>query len=106
MRDQLIDQLVDKLKQKVSDKLVDMLPPEIQELIVLLEVEVDEPGILDGPVSSVMDAPYPVLDGHMDADEVRRLLQRGNAACLVRDGTSLVGIVTRYDVLHHMQGIR
>jgi cystathionine beta-synthase len=65
---------------------------------------IDTPEILDGPVSSVMDAPYPALDAHTDADEVRRLLQRGNAACLVRDGTSLVGIVTRYDLVRALTG--
>ena len=46
-----------------------------------------------------MDAPYPVLDGHVDAEEVTGLLQRGNAACLVRDGGELSGIITRYDVV-------
>jgi cystathionine beta-synthase len=65
---------------------------------------IDAPGILDGPVSSVMDAPYPVLDAHMEADEVRRLLQRGNAACLVRDHASLEGIITRYDLVRALTG--
>jgi cystathionine beta-synthase len=70
----------------------------------LMACVIDAPGILDGPVSAVMDAPYPTLDAHMEADEVRRLLQRGNAACLVRDGTSLVGIVTRYDLVRALTG--
>jgi cystathionine beta-synthase len=65
---------------------------------------IDAPEILDDPVSAVMDAPYPTLDAHMEADEVRRLLQRGNAACLVREGTSLVGIVTRYDLVRALTG--
>ena len=49
-----------------------------------------------------MGAPFPVLDGHVDADEVRPLLARDNAACLVRDGGALVGIVTRYDLVRAM----
>ena len=39
-----------------------------------------------------------------DADEVTTLLQRGNAACLVRDGGTLSGIVTRYDVVRMLTG--
>ena len=46
-----------------------------------------------------MGPPFPVLDGHVDAEEIRPLLARDNAACLVRDGDRLVGIVTRYDVV-------
>jgi len=50
------------------------------------------------------DAPYPVLDGHIDGEEVTRILQRGNAACLVRDAGDLTGIVTRYDVVRALTG--
>jgi predicted transcriptional regulator len=44
------------------------------------------------------------VDGHRDADEVTRLLQRGNAACLVRENGALGGIVTRYDVVKALTG--
>jgi cystathionine beta-synthase len=60
---------------------------------------IEDPRLLDKPVESVMGAPFPVLDGHLDADEVRPLLARDNAACLVRDGGELVGILTRYDLV-------
>ncbi len=63
-----------------------------------------EPGILDDPVESVMDAPYPVVDAYVDAEEVTRLLQHGNAACLVRENGSLGGIVTRYDLVRALTG--
>ncbi len=63
-----------------------------------------EPSLLDDPVESVMDGPYPVVDGHVDAEEVTHLLQRGNAACLVRENGSLDGIVTRYDLVLAMTG--
>jgi len=62
------------------------------------------PELLDASVESVMDAPYPVVDGLVDADEVTRLLQRGNAACLVRENGALEGIVTRYDVVRALTG--
>jgi predicted transcriptional regulator len=63
-----------------------------------------EPEVLDETVEAVMDAPYPVVEGHVDADEITRLLQRGNAACLVRDGEEISGIVTRYDVVRTLTG--
>jgi predicted transcriptional regulator len=49
-----------------------------------------------------MGAPFPVLDGRADSEEIRLLLARDNPACLVRDGGALVGIITRYDVVRAM----
>ncbi len=63
---------------------------------------IEEPELLDRSVESVMGPPYPVLDAHVDADEVTRLLQRGNDACLVREAGELSGIVTRFDVVRAM----
>ncbi len=60
---------------------------------------IEQPGLLDRAVESVMGPPYPVLEAHVDADEVTVLLQRGNDACLVRQGGELTGIVTRFDVV-------
>lgn len=65
---------------------------------------IENPDVLDDAVESLMGSPYPVLDGHADADEVTRLLQRGNDACLLRDGGALSGIVTRYDVVRALTG--
>jgi len=60
---------------------------------------IEKPEILDRPVDSVMGPPFPVLDGHVDAEEVRPLLARDNAACLIRSDGALAGILTRYDVV-------
>jgi cystathionine beta-synthase len=60
---------------------------------------IEAPELLDKPVEMVMGAPYPVLDSHVDSDQIRPLLTRDNAACLVRDEGELVGIVTRYDIV-------
>jgi len=61
-----------------------------------------EPSLLDKPVESIMGAPFPVLDGHVDAEHVRSLLARDKAGCLIRDGGVLVGIITRYDLVRAM----
>jgi len=60
---------------------------------------IEDPELLDKPSEMVMGAPFPVLDGHVDAERIRPLLTRDNAACLVRDNGKLVGIITRYDVV-------
>jgi cystathionine beta-synthase len=60
---------------------------------------IEDPGLLDKPVESIMAAPFPVLDGHVDAEDMRPLLARDNAACLVREDGALVGIITRYDLV-------
>ncbi|MCH1570427.1 MAG: pyridoxal-phosphate dependent enzyme, partial [Longimicrobiales bacterium] len=65
----------------------------------LMAQVIDDPTLLDKPVESIMGAPFPILDGHIDADEVKPLLARDNAACLIRDGGELVGIITRYDLV-------
>ncbi len=60
---------------------------------------IEDPSLLDKPAETVMGAPFPVLDGHVDEERIRPLLTRDNAACLVRDNGKLVGIITRYDVV-------
>lgn len=70
----------------------------------LMAKVIEDPEVLDRTVESVMGGPYPVLDGHLDAEEVTRLLQRGNAACLVRESGRITGIVTRYDVVRALTG--
>ena len=68
----------------------------------LMAQVIADPALLGRPVEAVMQPPFPVLPEHEDAEEVRRLLARGNAACLVRDRETFAGIVTRYDVVRAM----
>jgi cystathionine beta-synthase len=65
----------------------------------LMALVIDDPELLAKPVESVMGPPFPLLDSHADSEEVVQLMKRGNAACLVREGDRLTGIVTRYDVV-------
>ena len=60
---------------------------------------IEDPALLDRPVETVMEGPYPVVDTHIDLEEATRLLTRSNAACLVRSDGGLSGIVTRFDVV-------
>jgi cystathionine beta-synthase len=62
--------------------------------------------VLDRPVRDVMDAPFPVIDGDMPAERLAAMLSRGTPAALVRREGRIAGIVTRYDLLHQLAGIR
>jgi cystathionine beta-synthase len=62
--------------------------------------------VLDHPVSDVMQPPLPVVEPTTPLDRLGTLLSRETPAALVRKDGALVGIVTRYDVLRHVAGIR
>jgi len=64
------------------------------------------PVVLDQPVHEVMEAPYPIVDADFAVEGFSELLSRETSAVLVRQNDDLAGIVTRYDVLHQMAGIR
>ena len=61
---------------------------------------------LDSPVRDVMDPPFPVVDGESPVALLTTLLSRTTPAALVRRNGKVVGIVTRYDLLHQLAGIR
>jgi cystathionine beta-synthase len=62
--------------------------------------------VLDHPVSDVMQPPLPVVEPTTPLDRLSTLLSRETPAALVRKDGALAGIVTRYDVLRHVAGIR
>ena len=64
------------------------------------------PVVLDQPVHEVMEAPYPIVDADFAVEGFSELLSRETPAVLVRQNDDLAGIVTRYDVLHQVAGIR
>ncbi len=70
----------------------------------LMALVIDDPELLDKPVESVMGAPFPILDAHVDSEEIVSVMKRGNAACLIRRDGRLAGILTRYDVVRVLTG--
>jgi cystathionine beta-synthase len=64
----------------------------------LMRAVLEDPEILERPVEAVMEAPYPMVDGAADADDISRLL-RSNAAVLVRGNGDVEGILTRFDAV-------
>jgi cystathionine beta-synthase len=66
---------------------------------------IEDPKALEGSVEAVMDAPFPVVDGHLAVEQLTRFLNRGNAAVLVRGEQGIEGIVTRYDLVNLLTGV-
>jgi cystathionine beta-synthase len=61
---------------------------------------------LEQPVSNLMGPPYPVVDAMLPLERLTAFLSRESPAVLVRRDGKLTGIITRYDVLRHVSGIK
>lgn len=68
----------------------------------LLRMAFEDDKVLDQPVKAVMDPPLPEIGLHESTDRVKEYLAHRDAAVLVRDGSHLVGILTRYDLLDYI----
>jgi len=62
--------------------------------------------LLERAVSDVMQPPFPVVEAALPIERLNTLLSHETQAALVRKDGRLVGIVTRYDVLRQVAGIR
>jgi cystathionine beta-synthase len=58
-----------------------------------------DPKTLEGSVSDVMEAPFPVVEADRSAESIVKLLSKSNPAVLVRSSAGVQGIVTRSDLL-------
>src|SRR5439155_14330032 len=72
----------------------------------LMARAIGQPKILDSAVRDGMDPPFPVVDGESPVARLTTLLSGTTPAALVRRDGKAVGIVTRYDLLHQLAGIR
>jgi len=72
----------------------------------LMARALEDPATLDRPVREVMDPPFPVVDPDYPVERLGALLSRQTPAALVRREGRLAGIITRYDLLHQLAGIR
>ena len=65
----------------------------------LMSAVLADPEVLEHEVETVMEAPYPVLDEHADAEAATRLLSGNAQAILIRVNGVLDGILTRHDLV-------
>jgi len=70
----------------------------------VLKTALADPQALDRPVETLMDDPLPVVASDEPMDRVTRLLAARNPAVLVRENGSVVGILTRFDMLQFIAG--
>jgi cystathionine beta-synthase len=68
----------------------------------LMSRVIEKPATLDQTIDAVMEPPFPVITPRDTVEHATRLLTRENPAVLVRDSERLVGIVTRFDVIHFL----
>ena len=70
---------------------------------VLMARVIEDPTVLDRPVANLMDAPFPVVSADEPLPSLARMLTRQNpAVVVVGDDDTLVGIVTRYDMVRYL----
>ena len=60
------------------------------------------PALFDAPVSSLMEAVFPVVHIEESINQAITLLSKKHPAVLVQDEGKIVGIVTRFDVIEYM----
>jgi cystathionine beta-synthase len=72
----------------------------------LMAKVLEDMALLDAPVESVMEPPFPVVVGYLPVDRLLPLLTRRNAAVLVRRGDEIEGIVTRYDLIRTLTAVK
>ncbi|MGQ0813156.1 MAG: pyridoxal-phosphate dependent enzyme [Gemmatimonadota bacterium] len=63
---------------------------------------IEDPAVLQKPVSTLMDRALPVVEGDIPLPAAGRLLTRQNPAVLVRVNGKLAGIITRYDMVRYL----
>ena len=76
----------------------------ISEATLMAKV-IEDPKVVDETVDRHMEAPFPVVESGAAVESLTKWLTRGNPAVLVRRNGSIVGIVTRFDVLQLITGI-
>jgi cystathionine beta-synthase len=73
---------------------------------VLMTRALATPTLLDRPVREAMDPPFPVVEASTPTDRLAPILTRESPAALVQKEGTLIGIVSRYDVLQQLIGTR
>ncbi|HKK27116.1 MAG TPA: pyridoxal-phosphate dependent enzyme [Gemmatimonadota bacterium] len=68
----------------------------------LMSAVLEDPETLERSVSEVAGDPFPVVDTAVGINSLSGRLGRDVPAVLVEEGGEIVGILTRYDLLHHL----
>jgi cystathionine beta-synthase len=70
----------------------------VPESLLMTRV-IEDPATLGSSVDSIMEPPFPTIEGDLPMSRVGRLLTRQCPAVVVRVDGALTGIITRYDMV-------
>ena len=65
----------------------------------LFQLLIDNPELKDSPISSVMQAPFPIVKTSTSVEEVSKLINKNTHAVLVEMDNGKHHIITRYDII-------
>lgn len=65
----------------------------------IYSILVDSPNLIDSPISSIMQAPFPIVLASTSLENVSRLINAKTAAVLVELENSKFHIITKYDII-------
>ena len=68
----------------------------------LLNRVLTDPDALEKPLAEFLEPPFPTVEEDAGMDAVIRAFTAGDSALLVRRGPQIVGIVTKFDILHYL----
>src|SRR5918992_2907014 len=68
----------------------------------LLDQIFRHPEVLSAPVSTIMDAPFSLVDANEEIERVIPVLATNSPAVLVQRDGILISVVTRADILEHV----
>lgn len=68
----------------------------------LMSAMIADPAKADAPVNTVMNPGFPRIDFNDPISQAISVLSKKHHAVLVEDGTKVVGILTRFDVIEYM----
>ncbi len=67
----------------------------------LMSAVIEDRAAMDKPVSALLEAPCPMLDGHADVAEAIEIL-KASPMIVVREFGKITGVLTRHDVLQYL----
>ncbi|SFT41183.1 cystathionine beta-synthase [Lishizhenia tianjinensis] len=102
MSEELISHAVSKMRDFKISQIPVMKDGEFVGLVddkTIFELLIDNPSIVDDPISSVMKDPLPVVEASANIDKISKLINRDTPAVLVKLDNGKYNIITRYDII-------
>jgi len=70
---------------------------------VLFATFLDDKDMSSTPIKAIMKPPYPIVNSFTSVDEIAKLIKKGHQAVIVATDDERHDIITKYDVISHIQ---